>query len=161
MIRHFIPRWPLPATIKRRTPPRCGSTERIFSNKQNVKLGCVTQKKSFDAKSWGGSEEKIGGRKSESEPGLTYLSNIGLKLMPLSVAICYFYCLWLCIIFAGVRTSSGANFNFYAATQKGGGLRFHRDLFIYAAIQALLLVLRFSSRARFSKECQAKSKKDE
>lgn len=51
--------------------------ERALSNNHNVMLGCVIQKKSFS----------LGGVGLE-----TYLSNIGLKLMPLSVAICYFYC---------------------------------------------------------------------
>lgn len=57
-IRHVTPRRPLPATIKRLTPSRCGRTERIFSNKQNVKLGCVTQKKSFHAEFWKGIEKE-------------------------------------------------------------------------------------------------------
>lgn len=125
---------------------------RALSNNHNVTLGCVTQKKSF------------------SRAGLeTYLSNIGLKLMPLAVAICYFYCSWLCIIFAGVcaRASeraclslsfphcalsvslSRANFNFYVVP-RWGTLRYDFNVAYLLAFQAFadasLVVFSMKSR---------------
>lgn len=118
---------------------------------KEIFLGGVSKKRRRRRREKKGEQWKGGFLKSELS--LTYLSNIGLKLMPLSVAICYFYCLWVSIIFTGVRTSSGANFNFYAATRamREGGLRFQRSTLIYLCsdFAITISVHSFSSRARF------------
>lgn len=94
-----------------RTAPPLRHRERAFSNNHDVKLGCVTQKKSFPRDT------------------RTYLSNIGLKLMLLSVAIRYFYCSRLCIIFVFGGGAPSA-FSFFRFPSRRGGRRLPRLILI-------------------------------